>query len=183
MGKLHEKRQEDAVARQQELDAAKADQEENDKKVQQTLDEHDVRLEDHKTDLVVHKEQLGDHTDKLNRHNHQLGLVKTALDGRESCETGLGYAYHRHRGFPSADKLIDWECKLNAEGKMIRDEDGNPTGQRDVCPGSAECPAKRRRDKCRRPLPSSDQVPERRRLANRSKSHIVVLEQLLDEVN
>merc|ERR1711964_691613 len=180
MGKLHEKRQEDAVARQQELDAAKADQEENDKKVQQTLDEHDVRLEDHKTDLVVHKEQLGDHTDKLNRHNHQLGLVKTALDGRESCETGLGYAYHRHRGFPSADKLIDWECELNAEGKMVRDGDGNPTGQRHVCPGSAECPAKRH--KCPRHRPS-EQAPERRRLANRPKSHIVVLEQLLDEVN
>merc|ERR1711964_373216 len=113
-----------------------------------------------------HTVTLDDHDKKLKTHTHQLGLAKTAMDGEENVHgTGLGFGYHSVKG-KDADKLIDWDCDLDAEGEPVLGDDGYPKGQRDVC---RQCPAKRARDRCPGHRPS-EQAPARRRLARRPKS-------------
>merc|ERR1711964_624372 len=151
---------------------------ENDKKVQDKLNEHHDRLLEHKTNLDDHTVHLDNHKTKLNKHDHQLRLVKTALDGEEDVHgTGLGFGYKRTRGHPSADKLIDWDCRLDSKGQMVMTDEQDSAGN--LLPEGPRRMTRAAQEEAR----SNRVAADRRRLANRPKSHVIVLEQLMDEIN
>jgi len=115
--------------------------------------------------LDQHDNQLADHKNILNRHAHQLPLVKNALD------EDLKYTNARWIG-TSMDKLIDWDCDLNGAGEVVRGDDGIPTGRRQ--------PSRRLAANSASVSPSEQVL--RRRLANQPKTHLRVLEALLEDI-
>jgi len=132
--------------------------------------------------------------------------VKNALD------EDLKYGSKHLKGHESVDKLIDWECKLNEDGALAMDDQGDIAGPRrktqsqelqDAAHGgfgdesdhdgpgpSGEPvtsddnePGPERRRLATVELAPSDKALHRRCLSNRPRSHIVVLERLMKEIN
>merc|ERR1711964_937970 len=160
------------------IEEQKEEQKEKDDAIKERLDEHDDKLEGHKDDLGEHKVTLDEHDTKLKTHTHQLRLVKTALDGEEDVHgTGLGFGYKRTRGHPSADKLIDWDCRLDSKGQMVMTDEQDSAGN--LLPEGPRRMTRAAQEEAR----SNRVAADRRRLANRPKSHVIVLEQLMDEIN
>merc|ERR1711964_158866 len=170
------------------IEEQKEEQKEKDDAIKERLDEHDDKLEGHKDDLGEHKVTLDEHDTKLKTYTHQLGLAKTAMDGAENEMTGLHFGNKRLKG-TSADKLIDWDCELDADGKTrmtdVQDEDGHllPVGpqRKSRAQEKADAAAEAQNASDRRRLtPVYASVrPSEHALGRR---RLVVLEQLLGEI-